>query len=54
MLLLTELDLSSFNTNNVIDMNMIFFNCNNLKRVLINKINARKIKEKINNVNFKI
>ncbi len=45
---LSELNLSSFNTNNVTNMSRMFSGCNNLNKILINKINIKKINEEIN------
>ena len=41
------MNLSSFNTNNVTDMNGMFSICSKLNKVLINKLNIKKIKEQI-------
>jgi len=43
---LYELDLSSFNTNNVTNINEIFSSCVHLSQLLINKKNFKKIKRK--------
>ena len=51
---LSELNLSSFNINNITDINGIFSWCDNLNKVLINKLNFKKIKEKINISKIKI
>ena len=45
---LSKLDLSSFNTNNIIDMSRMFYNCNNLNIVSINKLNIKSIQEAFN------
>ena len=45
---LSELNLSSFNTNNVTDMSWMFNNCYNLNKVIINKLNIKKFKNEIN------
>ena len=44
---LFELNLSSFNTNNVTNMSLMFYYCSKLNKVLINKLNIKKIKEQI-------
>ena len=45
---LSELNLSSFNTNNATtDMSYMFFYCENLKLVKINKLNIKKFKDEI-------
>jgi surface protein len=45
---LSELNLSSFNTNNVIYMSEMFYDCNDLNKVIINKLNIKEFKEEIN------
>ena len=45
---LSELDLSSFNTNNDTDIDYMLKECNYLSGVFINKFNIIKIKEQIN------
>ena len=42
---LSELNLSSFNTNNVTIMNEMFSYCINLNLLQINKLNIKKFKE---------
>ena len=42
---LLNLDLSSFNTNNVTNMYGMFYFCSNLKLVQINKLNIKKFEE---------
>jgi surface protein len=37
---LTTIDLSSFDTKNITDMNDIIFGCSNLKKIKINNINS--------------
>ncbi len=49
--ILSELDLSSFNIINANDKCCMFSYSENLKRVLINKLNIKKIKEK-NDINI--
>ena len=44
---LTELDLSSFNINNVIDMRRMLSSCEKLNRIIINKINFLNFKKQI-------
>ena len=44
---LTELNLSSFNTNNVINMSEMFSGCENLRKVQINKLNIKKFEKEI-------
>ena len=44
---LTKIDLSSFNTQNVNNMYMMFNRCSNLKEIKINKACAEKIKNEI-------
>ena len=45
---LSELNLSSFNTINVTNMNWMFDGCNNLNKVIINKLHIKKFNEEIN------
>ena len=42
---LSELNLSSFNTNNVTDMSDIFLGCENLNLIKINKSYIKKFEE---------
>ena len=51
---LSELNLSSFNTNNVSDMSVMFYDCKNLNKIIINKLNIKKFKEEINISKIKI
>ena len=51
---LSELNLSSFNTNNVTDMSRMFYHCENLNKVIINKLNIKKFKVEINISKIKI
>ena len=51
---LSELNLSSFNTNNVTDTFGMFSFCSNLNQVLINKLNIQKFKDEIDIFEFKI
>ena len=44
---LSELNLSSFNINNVTKINEMFNLCGNLNLVKINKLNFKKFEEKI-------
>ena len=37
---LSELDLSSFNTNNVINMDRIFYHCENLSKLNLSSFNT--------------
>ena len=45
---LSELNLSSFNTNNVIYTDEMFTSCNKLNQIIINKLNVNNFKEQIN------
>ena len=51
---LSELNLSSFNTNNATDMSYMFNSCGNLNLVKINKLNIKKFKVKIDVSKLKI
>ena len=42
---LKELNLSNFNTNNVIDMHSMFYKCSSLKELNISNFNTKKIKD---------
>jgi hypothetical protein len=42
------LNLSSFNTKNVTNMRGMFYDCNDLNKVIINKLNIKKFKQEIN------
>ena len=45
---LSELNLSSFNTNNVTNMRYMFHICKNLNFLQINKLNIKRFEEEIN------
>ena len=51
---LSELNLSSFNTNNVTNMSWIFYDCKNLNFIQINKLNIKKFEKEINISKLKI
>jgi surface protein len=52
---LTKIDLSSFDTKNITDMNDIIFGCSNLKEVIINNINSNdRLKKQLSANNIKI
>ena len=51
---LSELNLSSFNTNNVSEMSYMFNSCKNLNLLKINKLNIKKFKEIIDDSKLKI
>ena len=40
---LTNIDLTNFNTNNVTDMNDMFYGCSSLKELNLNNFNTIKI-----------
>ena len=48
------MNLSSFNTNNVTNMNSMFDGCNKMYKVIINKLNIKLYKKEINISNIKI
>ena len=47
-----NLDLSSFNTNNIIEMSYMFDDCKNLNKVKIDEIKNEKILNQIKENNF--
>ena len=51
---LTNINLSSFNTQNVTNMSGMFYGCYNLKEIKINKNLCEKIKNEINEEKIKI
>ena len=45
---LEEINLSSFNTNNVKDMSNIFANCNSLKKINVSSFNTNNVESMSN------